>query len=225
MLFLHKMQKEIFQTTHLGGSLFGADMTNEKKEGDSMVEATSNLVGCRTQIKDMETNELIANTKIIAYDPVNKILTISGSGMRYRGDREVSLLVFYKDDIFEYFGNLRKPLVSNEFEICLYRGKKKEGRSNKRYDIVAKGRVKGIEIEGQRVELRKPIEITTKNISANGLLIESMAGSFERKDRIWLDIDYGEAKIRGVYEVVRLQNQNLWTEEYGCRHIGPKKKA
>lgn len=22
-----------------------------------------------------------------------------------------------------------------------------------------------------------------------------------------------------MYEVVRIQNQNLWTEEYGCRHI------
>lgn len=190
-----------------------------------MVEATNNLIGCRTQIKDMETNQLIANTRITAYDPVKKILTISGTGLRYQGDREVSLLVFYQNDIFEYFGNLRKPLVSNEFEISLYRGKKKEGRSNKRYEIVAKGRVKGIDIEGQRVDLRKPIEITTKNISANGLLIEAMAGSFERKNRIWVDIDFGESQIRGVYEVVRLQNQNLWTEEYGCRHIGPKKKA
>lgn len=190
-----------------------------------MVEATNNLIGCRVQIKDMETNQLIANTRITAYDPVNKILTISASGLKYREDREVSLLVFYQNDVFEYFGNLRKPLVSNEFEISLYRGKKKEGRRNKRYAIAANGVVRGIEIEGQMVQLRKPINITTKNISANGLLIEAMAGSFERKNRIQVDIDFGDSGIRSAYEVVRIQNQTLWTEEYGCRHIGPKKKV
>lgn len=190
-----------------------------------MVEDTNNLVGCRTQIKDMKTNQLIANTRITAYDPIKKVLTISASGLTYREDREVSLLVFAQNDIFEYFGTLKKPLVSNEFEITLYRGKKKEGRKNKRYDIAAKGVVREIDIEGQTVQLRKPIEITTQNISANGLLIEAMAGSFERKNRIIVEIDLGESKIRSQYEVVRIQNQSLWTEEYGCRHIVSGKKA
>lgn len=182
-----------------------------------MVESANALIGCKVQIKDMNTDQLVMNTKITAYDTVHKILTVSAGGMKYKEDIKVSLLVFRKNEIYEYFGNLRKPLVSNELEISLCHGKKKEGRKNRRYGIVADGVVRGIEIEGQMIQLRKPIEITTKNISANGVLIEAMAGSFQRKNRIRLEIDFGDSGIRSDYEVVRIQNQTLWTEEYGCR--------
>ena len=115
--------------------------------------------------------------------------------------------------------HVKYDVIANELEIDLYSGRVREDRKRSRYDIKAPGKVTGIQIAGKRITLRKPIEITTKNISANGLLIESEAGSFEKGDRILIRLDLGETTLRGMYEVVRIQNQNLWTEEYGCRHI------
>ncbi len=184
-----------------------------------MTEYANELVGRKIQIKDMNTGKLIASTRITAFDSAKKTVKISASGLSSPGCREVSVLIFGAHRLLEYYGNMNKPVIANELEIDLYSGRVREDRKRLRYDIKAPGKVTGIQIAGKRITLRKPIEITTKNISANGLLIESEAGSFEKGDRILIRLDLGETTLRGMYEVVRIQNQNLWTEEYGCRHI------
>lgn len=190
-----------------------------------MVEFTNDLIGCRAQMKDIQSNQLIADTRINAYDSNKKMVKISASDIHSFGEREVSLLVFSKNELFEYFGNLKRVMIANEYEISLYSGGKKEDRKRKRYEIVAEGKVEGIVVNEQKIQLQKPIAFTTRNISADGLLIETMAGSFEKKNQIQVLIELGDNRLQGNYEVVRVQNQNLWTEEYGCRYIVPEEKV
>lgn len=190
-----------------------------------MVEFTNDLIGCRAQMKDIQSNQLIADTRINAYDSNKKIVKISASDIHSFGEREVSLLVFSKNELFEYFGNLKRVMIANEYEISLYSGGKKEDRKRKRYEIVAEGKVEGIVVNQQKIQLQKPIAFTTRNISADGILIEAMAGSFEKKNQIQVLIELGDNRLQGNYEVVRVQNQSLWTEEYGCRYIVPEEKV
>ncbi len=188
-----------------------------------MTEYANDLIGRKIQIKDMKTGALIANTRITAFDSGKKTVKISASELNDTGSQEVCVLIFCTSRLLEYYGRLKKPVIANEFEIDLYSGRVREDRQKPRYDIKAQGRVVGMVIVGKRILLRKPIDITTKNISANGLLIEAQAGSFEKGNRIQILLNLGETTLHGVYEVVRLQNQNLWTEEYGCRHVAAGK--
>lgn len=58
------------------------------------------------------------------------------------------------------------------------------------------------------------------NISVNGVLIRTMAGSLAVNDRVQIFIDLEKGTIRNIYEVCRVIHENIWTEEYGCRLIG-----
>ena len=162
-----------------------------------MTEYANELVGRKIQIKDLNTGKLIANTRITTFDSAKKTVKISASGLSSPGCREVSVLIFGVHRLLEYYGNMNKPVIANELEIDLYSGRVREDRKRSRYDIKAPGKVTGIPIAGKRITLR----------------------SFEKGDRILIRLDLGETTLRGMYEVVRIQNQNLWTEEYGCRHI------
>lgn len=180
------------------------------------------LIGNRVRMKDTTNGRLIADTRITGYDPEKKIIKVSASGVSFRGDCPVALLVFSPKGIFEYFGTLRKPMIANEMDVTLSRGRRKEDRKNTRYNIKVKGHVDGIILEGKKIILRKPIDFVTENISANGLLMKTMAGSFTLHNRIQVSIDLDQGKIQSVYEVVRIVQQDLWTEEYGCRLIAPE---
>ncbi len=190
-----------------------------------MAELGDKLIGCRIQVKDRKSSQLISDTRITAYDTVQKIVKISASGLKYFGQQEVSVLIFCPNRLLEYYGILERPVIANEFQIRLHSGRNKEDRKKQRYEMRAKGKVEGIVIEKQMITLRKPIEFVTHNISANGVLLEAMAGSFEKGNRIRILLDLGETTIQGVYEVVRVQNQNLWTTEYGCRYIVARKSG
>lgn len=185
----------------------------------------NDLVGCKIQVKDRKSSQLISDTRITAYDTVQKVVKISASGLKYSGQQEVSVLIFCPNRLLEYYGVLERPVIANEFEIRLHSGRNKEDRKKQRYEMKAKGQVEGIVIEKQMIILRKPIEFITHNISANGVLLETMAGSFEKGDRIQILLELGETTIQGEYEVVRIQNQNLWTTEYGCRYIVGRKRG
>lgn len=186
------------------------------------------LIGSRVRMKDTTNDKLIADTRITGYDPEKKIIKISASGVFYRGECSVGLLAFTQNGIFEYFGTLRKPMIANEMEVTLSRGRKKEDRKNMRYNIRVDGKVEGITLAGKQIILRKPIAFVTENISANGLLIKTIAGSFEVHDRIWVSIELEQGRIHSEYEVVRVVQQDLWNAEYGCRlltHDGKRRKG
>ena len=130
----------------------------------------NDLVGCKIQVKDRKSSQLISDTRITAYDTVQKVVKISASGLKYSIQQEVSVLIFCPNRLLEYYGVLERPVIANEFEIRLHSGRNKEDRKKQRYEMKAKGQVEGIVIEKQMIILRKPIEFITHNISANGVL-------------------------------------------------------
>lgn len=178
---------------------------------------TNEFRGCRVVIRDVANDQLVADTKIVDFDSYRNIIKISASSVNGLGEKAITALVIdRKGSIYEYAGQMRNAVVANEVEVRLGAGKSKEDRKRARYRIEAKGRVEAVILEEQTIYLHKPIEMSTKNISANGLLLETMSGSFDIGSQILLNLKLGDTVLKNKYEVVRVQNSNLKTEEYGC---------
>lgn len=183
-----------------------------------MQPAGRDLIGKKISVRDQQTGDLIADTKINSYDLVNKIMHIGACGVLPRRAQKVQVLVFADGGVYEYIGNLRRSFVSNEMEIALCsQAKKKEERRSRRLTIKERGVVDKIRIEGQWVTLRKPIPILTINISSNGILIRTIAGSFSVKDQIQVAVRLKSGMLRSNYEICRVVDKNTQTEQYGCR--------
>lgn len=178
-----------------------------------------NVKNCRIIIRDTESGKTVADTYITGYDwDTNsvRISTTSLGGNRYGS---ISALIFGKDGFYEYYGKIEKANVANETVVALYSGQTRKGRASRRYDLHAQGDVTKIKIADAYIELQKPIEFTTLNISATGLLFRTFCDSFSRGDRICLRVLLEGKELELECKVIRVQNSDLWEEEYGCKIV------
>lgn len=181
------------------------------------------LKNCRVLIREAMSGKLLADTLITDFDRFKNVLKIRPSSLKVAAEEvkpgPISALVFGNNTLYEYYGILRVALIANEIEVSLSGGKTREDRKNLRYEMQLNGKVEGIILEGKKIFLRKPIEVISKNISGTGVLIQTMAGALTLGDRMQLMLELHGKELRGDYEVMRMQNCNLWTEEYGCRNV------
>lgn len=193
------------------------------------MEYTGNLKNCRVLMKRVSNGELIADTVITDYDVNTNILKIRPSSLQIEKTllkaEAVYVLVFTESGLYEYQGTIRGAVVANEIDVALAGKKEKESRETHRYAVQVKGSVDAIILEGQEVPLREPIEFVSRDVSAKGVLFRTITGSFEEGDKLRLTLDLAGTKLQGEYEVVRKQNGNLWTEEYGCRSVMLEKEG
>ncbi|SFQ42585.1 PilZ domain-containing protein [Lachnospiraceae bacterium XBB1006] len=177
------------------------------------------MESCKVVLRDAENGELVAETRIIGIDTSRNVIKISANCVEKRETKAVTVLVFGRDSLYEYYGVMHGQIVANAIEVALGKGQEKENRANVRYPVDTDGVVEAILYRHCKVILRKPIWVMTKNISANGVLIRTFAGSFEIGDHIQLLLDLKGREMRKQYEIVRKQNGGIWTEEYGCKGI------
>ena len=69
------------------------------------------------------------------------------------------------------------------------------------------------------ITLHKPIPVTIKNMSANGVLFKGNSGCLDVGMQLQLYMDVTDSGMRYEYKVVRKQNSNPETEEYGCNFV------
>lgn len=183
---------------------------------------------CRVLIRDSKTGALVADTTIIDYDYKNNSAKIRPSSLRIERNeiksRYVTALIFGERGLYEYSGILRPAVVANELQVVLFSGKEKENREHGRYELKAQGQIEAVYVEHQKIVLQKPIELMAKNISRTGILLQTMSGSMEVGDCVHLRLYSEDVEIRGDYQVMRKQNETLWTEEYGCRRVGARNR-
>ena len=135
-------------------------------------------------------------------------------------EHAVTVIIFGPNgSLVEAAGNLRKVIIANEVEIELGRSKNGEKRKHVRYPLKEKGYIESVIVDGTLIELQKPIEMETCNISGNGILIQTMAGSGTVGTELRICVKLGDTMLQKTYRIVRIQNANLKTEEYGCMMI------
>ncbi|MCH5259899.1 MAG: PilZ domain-containing protein [Lachnospiraceae bacterium] len=171
----------------------------------------------RILIKNAEDGKIIADTKIDSFDSVTNSVLIKADSLADRKYYTISAFVFAKDCLYEFFGTIRGALVGNQVEVFLGKSKEKEDRAKTRYPVALKGAIDGVVIEGRKIKLRKAMPIQTINMSANGVLMKADSGCFRIGDGFFLSLQVEEGEIELSCEIVRIQNSDMQTEEYGCR--------
>ena len=171
----------------------------------------------RILIKNAEDGKIIADTKIDSFDSVTNSVLIKADSLAERKYYTISAFVFAKDCLYEFFGTIRGALVDNQVEVFLGKSKEKEDRAKTRYPVALEGKIDGIVIEGRKIKLRKAMPIRTVNMSANGVLMKADSGCFRIGDGFFLSLKVEGGEIELSCEIVRIQNSDMQTEEYGCR--------
>lgn len=171
----------------------------------------------RILIKNTEDNRIIADTKIIRFDSLTNSVHISADSLADRKYYNISAFIFAEECLYEFYGTIRGVLVENEIEVFLGKSKEKEDRARTRYPVALEGNIGGIMIGDRMIRLRKTIHIKTINMSANGVLMETDSGCFHVGDAFSLNLTVDDGEIELICEIVRIQNSNMMTEEYGCR--------
>lgn len=171
----------------------------------------------RILIKNTEDGKIIADTKIDSFDSVTNSVLIKADSLADRKYYTISAFVFAKDCLYEFFGTIRGALVDNQVEVFLGKSKEKEDRAKTRYPVALEGKIDGIVIEGRKIKLRKAMPIRTVNMSANGVLMKADSGCFRIGDGFFLSLKVEGGEIELSCEIVRIQNSDMQTEEYGCR--------
>ena len=163
-----------------------------------------NLKNCRVIIREQKKNSVLADTVILGHNLLTNIIKVRASAMAYRPKEPVGLLVFLENKIYSYL-------------------EQKKGRKFERYEIEASGKIEGVRIKNNMITLHKPIPVTIKNMSANGVLFKGISGCLDVGMQLQLYMDVTDSGMRYEYKVVRKQNSNPETEEYGCKMVAKKK--
>ena len=173
-----------------------------------------NLKNCRVIIREQKKNSVLADTVILGHNLLTNIIKVRASAMAYRPKEPVGLLVFLENKIYSYLGTVQGAVIDEE---------QKKGRKFERYEIEASGKIEGVRIKNNMITLHKPIPVTIKNMSANGVLFKGISGCLDVGMQLQLYMDVTDSGMRYEYKVVRKQNSNPETEEYGCKMVAKKK--
>ncbi len=171
----------------------------------------------RILIKKIKDGNVVADTKILRYEPTANSVFISAGSLALKKFYAVSVLIFGKDGLYEFEGTVKGAMVENETEVLLGKRREKEDRKRTRYPIAVDGRIDRVNVMQSDVTLKKPMHAQTVNMSSVGVLLRMDAGSFVIGNRFQTVLDIDDRDIELECEVVRIQNSLPQTEEYGCR--------
>ncbi|MBD5488641.1 MAG: hypothetical protein HDR13_07575 [Lachnospiraceae bacterium] len=174
----------------------------------------------RILIKNTENGEIIADTKILGFNSLTNSVRISAASLPDKKYYKISAFIFAEECLYEISGTIKGAMVDNEIEVLLGRSKEKEDRARTRYPMELKGVISHILVDGQAIRLRKPMHIQTINMSANGVLMKADAGCFGVGDSFVLTLVVERGTIVLHCGIVRINHNNMLTEEYGCRISG-----
>lgn len=174
----------------------------------------------RILIKNMENGEIIADTRILGFNSLTNSVSISADSLPDKKYYRISAFIFAEECLYEISGTIKGAMVDNEIEVFLGRSKEKEDRARTRYPVELEGVISHILIDGRKIRLRKPMDIRTINMSANGVLMKADAGCFTVGDGFVLTLTVERGTIVLHCGIVRINYSNMLTEEYGCRISG-----
>ena len=174
----------------------------------------------RILIKNTENGEIIADTKILGFNSLTNSVRISAASLPDKKYYKISAFIFAEECLYEISGTIKGAMVDNEIEVLLGRSKEKEDRARTRYPMELKGVISHILVDGRAICLRKPMHIRTINMSANGVLMKADAGCFGVGDGFVLTLTVERGTIILHCGIVRINHNNMLTEEYGCRISG-----
>ncbi len=189
------------------------------EKNDYSIDFLNDYNKCRVIIKDADNDDTIADTTVLEYHKdYHSIMVKLPVGYKAKTGK-FSLLIFTANKVLIYGGSIRKDFNLGFTEIALHSGKIKEDRKAQRFPIDVVGIVNGLVIGDQKIKLRLPFKVTAVNISATGILLNTMSDCFFKDSVLEIEIEmYGS--ITTLYcKVVRMRETDMNTADYGCKFI------
>ena len=180
----------------------------------------NNLRDCKVFINAEKGNQLVAKTVILDYDSERMAITVDGSNFQMKENEKVSLLVLHASSVYEYLGIVRRKDVSGRQEITLFKGHEKEDRESIRYVVNVPGKVEGIFIGNMKAALNPPPEILIVNISTSGILMRTMASTFNVGTSFQFSMSINSNKTVLTAIITRVNHLGNNEFEYGCSLTG-----
>ena len=174
----------------------------------------------RILIKRIEDGKVVADTKIIRFDKYRNVCFIAADSLTDKGNYSVTVLIFGPDKLYEYAGKIAGGVIANMVTVLLGKHKEKEDRQKHRYAISTKGVVSELCFGDREVKLNRPMALMTVNMSSKGILVRMDSGSLEKGDCFRMSIRVDGRNLTFFCVVVRIQNDDMLIEEYGCEIVG-----
>ncbi len=189
------------------------------EKNDYSIDFLNDYEKCRVIIKEADTDVTITDTTILEYHKdYHSIMVKLPVGYKVKNGK-FSLLIFTTNKVLIYRGSIRKDFNLGFTEIALHSGKIKEDRKAQRFPIDVLGTVNGLVIDGKTIKLRLPLEVKGVNISATGILLNTMSDCFYKETILQIEIEmYGS--VTTLYcKIVRVKETDVHTADYGCKLI------
>lgn len=170
-------------------------------------------------IQDKELGDKSIKAPIINFDKAQRRITIDGK--YFPADRApmVSMLIIEKNSITECQGIVRKMDINGKREITIFNVKTKEDRSADRYDMNVKAIIESLIIADKTIPSEPLIEVTIKNLGANGALVNTNSTMLGINSSFVLKLNMGGNTIKVKATVVRIAGTAENGQDLGCRFI------
>ncbi len=188
-------------------------------KNDYSLDFLNDYEKCRVIIKDADTESTVTDTTILEYDKDFHSIKVK-LPLKYKSTTgKFSLLIFTSNKVLIYLGTTRKVFNLGFTEIALYSGRIKEDRKAQRFPININGIVCGIVIDNKTITLRKPLDIQAINISATGILLNTMSDCFFKGSIVKIEVEMYGAITTLYCNVVRIKETDMSCSDYGCRLV------
>ncbi len=178
--------------------------------------------GCPVIVHDAHGNTIVKTT-IIEHDKDYMTIIIADGLTGIDRNEPLTFLILFHDvdhhdGIHEYSGNIRQTtLYPPTAEVTLFKGRIRENRACLRYRVDAPAQVEALIYDEMSFPLQNAQPATVVNISASGLLIRARPNFFVMNTVFQIKVSINSENSELVASVVRLQQLDHNTVDYGCK--------
>ncbi|MBR1771828.1 MAG: hypothetical protein IJ747_07330 [Lachnospiraceae bacterium] len=187
-----------------------------EENGEVTDEMASNnsLKNCRIVIRDVETEQTIADTMILTHTEETEQITIETDSDALQEGLTVSALIFSATGLYESHGVVASR-SGNQTVITLYEGMAQNDRHAVRYQVNIQGKVDSINRPAVG-KIAEEFEIVVLNMSAIGILIQAPKGKIQEKDTIHFSANAKGQRIAITAVAMRVETEEADREKIGC---------
>lgn len=176
--------------------------------------AFEDITGCKAIIHDAKTDRILSEATIRAYHKATHVAVIDAKHLPGEESLQVSLSILTSTGMVECLGIAHRP-TSTSRDISLFKMLTKNSRSMERYDLCSRAAISQLIMDGQRISMPCPLEVTVENISSGGVMISTTEPILDVGSAFLLQLDIAGTLTYLHTSIVRLAQEGE-TRKFGC---------
>ena len=185
-----------------------------------MIHAPRQCMDCPILIFDDQKN-LITETIVIGYGKDEMYIEVSEGLENISIGSRLWLLITHADSVSEFSGKLTS-LRQGIYEISIHGQRKRDSRGSPRFPFNIPAVINNFIIDSEVVKLTNPINVTIKNISSTGLMVESKSLPLTKGIMLNIEFKLHDKNTIILCKVVREPTVGSTPDHFGCQLIFPE---